>query len=159
MDKLKRPSWQEYFMGIALVTASRSTCPRANVGAVLVKNNQILVTGYNGAVSNQAHCDEVGCHIVHNHCMRAVHAEMNAICNCAKQGDNTQDADLYVTHFPCVRCMPLVIQSGIKRIYYLHDYNNDSFCDELVKNANIELIQVKSNFKGAFKDLIESEED
>lgn len=134
---MNRPTWPEYFMEVAETIAKRSTCPRAQVGAVLVRNNQIIVTGYNGSVSGLAHCTDEGCHIVNNHCMRVVHAEMNAITNCAKQGGNIDGADLYVTHFPCIRCLPLVLQSGVKRIYYKHDYNVDPFCKDLIKAANI----------------------
>ena len=92
----------------------------------------------------QSHCTDVGCHIVDNHCLRAVHAEMNAIVNCARQGEDIDGSSLYVTHFPCIRCMPLVLQAGIKRIYYINDYNNDSFCYDLAKSAGCELIKIDS---------------
>ena len=139
-----RPDWDHYFMSMAEVAASRATCPRAKVGAALVKDHRILVTGYNGAIHGSDHCTDVGCHIVDNHCLRAVHAEMNAIVNCARQGEDIDGSSLYVTHFPCIRCMPLVLQAGIKKIYYINDYNNDSFCYDLAKSAGCELIKIDS---------------
>lgn len=146
MTNLERPNWNEYFMSIAEMTATRSTCPRASVGAVIVKDNHILVTGYNGAIHSADHCTDVGCKIVDNHCLRAVHAEMNAIVNCARQGDDLEGSELYITHFPCIRCMPLVLQSGIKKIYYINDYSNDDYCYEIAKIANCELVKVDSSF-------------
>lgn len=140
-----RPDWDHYFMAMAEVASARSTCPRAKVGAVLVRDHQILVSGYNGAIHNADHCLDAGCYIKNDHCMRAVHAEMNAIVNCAKQGDSIDRATLYVTHFPCIRCMPLVLQAGIKRICYIYNYNNDEFCYDLVKQSGCELVQLEKS--------------
>lgn len=148
-----RPDWDQYFMAMAEIASSRATCPRAKVGAVLVKDHQILVSGYNGAIHTADHCLDVGCLVQNGHCMRAVHAEMNAIVNCAKQGDSIDGATLYVTHFPCIRCMPLVLQSGIKRICYIHNYNNDDFCYNLAKEAGCELVQLNKSASKIVKDL------
>ena len=148
-----RPNWNQYFMTMAEIASSRATCPRAAVGAVIVKNNHVLVTGYNGAIHKADHCTDVGCKIVNNHCIRTVHAEMNAILNCARQGSDLQDSELYVTHFPCVRCMPLVLQAGINKIYYLHAYNIDPFCIELAKQTGCELIQLESELTTIYNNL------
>ena len=92
---MERPIWDEYFISIAREVARRATCPRASVGAVIVKNNRILSTGYNGAPAGKPHCSDVGCFLVNNHCTRAVHAESNAIAQAAKHGIPLEGATLY----------------------------------------------------------------
>lgn len=114
-----------YFILIAVVVSFRSTCPRAMVGAVLTKNGKMLGTGYNGAPSGMAHCIDVGCDIVNNHCVRSVHAEVNAVLNCAKHGVSTEGSTLYCTHFPCYECMKMLINAGVRGIVYLNDYTDD----------------------------------
>ncbi|MFH1012358.1 MAG: cytidine/deoxycytidylate deaminase family protein [Candidatus Peregrinibacteria bacterium] len=115
----QRPSKDEYFMQLAQVVASRSTCPKAQVGAVLVKDGSIISTGYNGAPLGEPHCDEAG----HNespdgHCQRAVHAELNAVLQAAKHGNATNGSTLYMTHFPCNHCLKAIRNAGIKEIVY-----------------------------------------
>jgi len=145
-----RPSWNEYFMKIAILTSQRSTCIRRAVGAVLVKNKRILSTGYNGAPSGTTHCSEIGCLRKklnvpsgqrHELC-RAVHAEQNAIIQAAYHGVSIKGAELYCTNSPCSICAKMIINAGIKKIYYLEGYN-DEMTKTFFKEANIELIQVK----------------
>lgn len=139
-----RPSWDSYFIEIAGVVSRRSTCPRANVGCVLVRDNRILSTGFNGACTGQPHCTDVGCLMVDNHCQRAIHAEQNAIIQCALHGVSTNDATAYVTHFPCVACAKMLINAGVWRVVYLNDYNN-ARGDEFFRWAKIQLEQLKAS--------------
>lgn len=101
-DKSSRPSWDEYFMGITLEVARRSTCNRAQVGAIIVRDKRILTTGYNGSPTGLPHCTEAGCLIVNGHCVRTLHAEQNAIIQAALHGVSTDGATIYVTHQPCL---------------------------------------------------------
>ena len=110
----KRIPWKQYFMMQALVIAQRSTCDRALVGSVLVQDKRILSTGYNGSVSGQDHCDDVGHQLVDGHCVRTIHSEMNSLISCAKNGVSTDDTEIYVTHFPCYNCtIQLLRDSGV----------------------------------------------
>ncbi len=122
----RRPSWDEYFIEMARLTATRATCPRRRVGAVLVRDNRVLATGYNGAVRGAPHCDEVGCILVRHDnresCVRAVHAELNVLLQCAWNGVSSKGATLYCTDFPCVTCAKALVQAGIRRVVYLVDY-------------------------------------
>ena len=124
--KIERPSWQEYFMGITNVVAKRSTYLRKNVGAILVKEKRILATGYNGAPSGLKHCEEIGClreqqsipsGIRHELCI-GTHAEQNVIAQAARYGIITDEAELYCTTKPCIICSKILINAGIKKIYY-----------------------------------------
>ncbi|PKN13569.1 MAG: cytidine deaminase [Deltaproteobacteria bacterium HGW-Deltaproteobacteria-4] len=127
---MNRPSWDEYFMEIARLVASRSTCLRRQVGAVMVKDKNILATGYNGTPSGIRHCSEVGCLRQqmnvpsgerHELC-RGLHAEQNAIIQAAKHGVNIDGAVLYCTHSPCIICSKMLINSGVKRIVCTDGY-------------------------------------
>lgn len=107
---------------IATILANSSTCDRAKVGAVILKNGRIVSTGYNGSLPGEPHCDNAG-HLMHEgHCIRTVHAEQNAICNAAKNGITLKDCEIFVTHSPCPTCTKLIIQSGIKKVYFLTPY-------------------------------------
>ena len=117
-----RPGWDEYFMEIAHTVATRATCPRASVGAVLVREHRILTTGYNGAPRGVAHCTEAGCIVVNDHCQRATHAEANAIVQGALHGVGLQGATAYCTHQPCVNCSKLLISAGVVKIVYDQPY-------------------------------------
>lgn len=116
---MKRLSWHEYFLQIAKVVASRSTCPRASVGAVIVRDNRILSTGYNGAASGEPHCTEVGCLVENGHCQRAIHAETNAVAQAAKYGIPVVGATLYYWDSlgrparACVKCSQIMEAAGI----------------------------------------------
>lgn len=122
---LPRPSWDEYFMDSAERLATRSTCDRLSVGAVLVKANRIVASGYNGSVSGLPHCDDVG-HLYNEEgrCIRTVHAEMNILTDCAKRGVSADGGTVYVNHEPCENCAKHLAQAGIKKIVYKHDYPN-----------------------------------
>lgn len=139
---MSRISWNEYFLAQAVIASLRATCTRLKVGAVIVRENRIIASGYNGSVYDSTHCIDEGCKMVDGHCVRTVHAEANALLQCAKFGIQAKDTTLYVTHFPCLQCTKLIIQSGITHIYYAHDYRNDSIAIELLKEANIAVHQV-----------------
>lgn len=149
MTQEKRPSWDSYFLQLAFVVAGRSTCLRRQVGAVMVKEKQILSTGYNGSPSGLLHCDEVGCLRQnlgvpsgerHEIC-RAVHAEQNALVQAAKHGVAINGADLYVTHQPCVLCTKLLINAGIQRVVYTHAYP-DQLAVDMAREAGLEFVQL-----------------
>lgn len=139
-----RQSWQEYFMNIADLVSERSTCDRAFVGCVLVnKDNRIVSTGYNGSISGNPQCDEVGHKIRDGHCIATIHAEMNALLYCAQEGITVKGSVCYVTHFPCLNCTKALIQAGISKIYYREGYRIDDYAIELLDNNGIEYIQLK----------------
>lgn len=119
---MARPSWDEYFVELSQVVAKRSTCNRRSVGAVLVRDKRILTTGYNGSPPGLPHCTDEGCLMVEGHCVRAIHAEQNAIVQAAVHGIDLRGATCYVTASPCVACAKLLIAAGIKRIVYLDEY-------------------------------------
>lgn len=118
---MTRPSWEEYFKEIALCTAKRSPCSRLKVGCVLVKDNRIISQGYNGWITGHPHTSV----IQNDHEIATIHAEQNAIIDCAKRGVNCDGSDAYVTHYPCVNCVKFMVQAGVKRVYYVNDYKND----------------------------------
>lgn len=139
-----RKSWEEYFMDLAKNVATRGTCDRAYVGCVLVNNdNRIVSTGYNGSVAGNPHCDEIGHTMRDNHCIATIHAEMNALLYCAKEGISVKGCTCYVTHFPCLNCTKALIQSGISAIYYNEGYRIDDYALELLRRNNISYTQIK----------------
>lgn len=134
----KRKSWNEYFMQIAEIVATRSTCDRAEVGCLIVNDdNRIVSTGYNGSISSNPHCDDVGHTMRDGHCIATIHAEMNALLYCAKEGISVNGCKIYVTHFPCLNCTKALIQAGIKKIFYKYSYRIDDYALELLKKNNI----------------------
>ncbi|HLS20941.1 MAG TPA: ComE operon protein 2 [Bacillota bacterium] len=139
---MERISWDQYFMAQSHLLALRSTCTRLMVGATIVRDKRIIAGGYNGSVSGSVHCIDEGCYIVDNHCVRTVHAEANALLQCAKFGVATEGAHIYVTHFPCIQCTKLIIQSGIKNVYYAADYRNDPFAEQLFKETGVKTKKV-----------------
>lgn len=140
----KRQSWNEYFMNTARLLAERSSCDRANVGAVIVNSdNRIIATGYNGSVGKKTpHCDEVGHVMRDGHCIATLHAEINCIAYCAKEGIPLKDSKIYVTHFPCLNCTKALIQSGIRTIYYMDDYRVDDYAQELLAINGVEVLKM-----------------
>lgn len=145
----QRPSWTQYFMDITELVAKRSTCTRRAVGAVLVKDKRVLATGYNGAPSGIRHCAETGCLREqrgvpsgerHELC-RGAHAEQNAIVQAAHYGVPINGATLFCTNLPCSICAKLLINAGVKKIYYKSGYA-DEISEEMLSEANIEVIQV-----------------
>ncbi|GAC1573380.1 MAG: hypothetical protein NVS3B7_04650 [Candidatus Elarobacter sp.] len=134
-----RPGWDEYFMEIARTVATRATCPRASVGAVLTRDKRILTTGYNGAPRGVAHCTDAGCIMVDGHCQRATHAEANAIVQGALHGVGLAGATAYCTHQPCSGCSKLLISAGVERIVYAHAYP-DAVAQALLAEAGVDLV-------------------
>ncbi len=138
-----RPPWDDYFMKIAEDVAVRSTCDRAAVGAVLVKDKHIISTGYNGSPAGLEHCDDVGHLMIEGHCVRTVHAEVNAIIQAAVFGLATRDAVCYVTHFPCLNCTKMLINARISKLIYRNAYRIDPIALEFLKTAGVELLSYK----------------
>ena len=139
----KRIPWDQYFMLQAVLLSLRSTCTRLSVGAILVRDQRMIAGGYNGSVSGDKHCIDDGCYMVDGHCLRTIHAEMNAVLQCAKFGIPTDGAELYVTDFPCLQCTKMLLQAGVKKIQYRRNYNNDPYALELLKLKEVALEQVK----------------
>ena len=143
---MERISWDQYFMAQSHLLALRSTCTRLMVGATIVRDKRIIAGGYNGSVSGSVHCIDEGCYVIDGHCVRTVHAEANALLQCAKFGVPTENADIYVTHFPCLQCCKQLIQSGIKTVYYAEDYKNHEYAVQLFKEAGVKTKKVKLNY-------------
>ena len=148
--KPNRPSWDQYFMTITREVAERSTCLRAKVGAVIVRDRSILATGYNGSPAGLPHCTEVGCLVyesrtpdgeIEQNCYRTIHAEINAISQAARNGAAIRDADIYVTHTPCIHCLKVLINTGVRTVYYARPYKLNTV-KELLKGASIKLVEV-----------------
>jgi dCMP deaminase len=146
----KRPSFDEYFMKIALLVATRSTCTRRHVGAVIVRDNHILSTGYNGPPKGAKHCDETGCireqlNIPrgerHELC-RGLHAEQNAIIQAAVFGVSIKGGTIYTTNFPCSVCAKMIVNAELKELVYLEDYP-DELSREILKESNIKVRQIR----------------
>ncbi len=142
-----RPTWHQYFLTITRNVAERSTCTRAKVGAVIVRDKNILATGYNGAPAGLPHCLDVGCLVytsrtpsgeLEENCFRTIHAEINAIAQAAKNGASIRDADIYITHTPCIHCVKVLINTGIRRIFYEREYKRATI-EELLRGAKIDL--------------------
>ena len=138
---MERITWDQFFMAQSHLLALRSTCTRLAVGATIVRDKRIMAGGYNGSISGGDHCIDQGCYVVDNHCVRTIHAEMNALLQCAKYGIPVNGADLYVTHFPCLPCTKSIIQAGIRRLYYAEDYKNNAYAIGLLEQL-IEVIHV-----------------
>ena len=130
-------------MQIARTVATRATCPRASVGCVLTRGHRILTTGYNGAPRGVAHCTEVGCTIDNDHCLRATHAEANAVVQGALYGISVDAAVAYCTHQPCVNCSKLLISAGITKIVYETAYP-DAVAAKLLAEAGVALVEYTS---------------
>ena len=145
-----RPSWDEYFMTITREVAGRSTCERAKVGAVMVRERSILATGYNGAPAGMPHCLDAGCLVyesrtpdggLEENCFRMIHAEINAIAQAARNGMRIDGSDIYVTHTPCIHCFKVIVNTGIRRVFYERPYKMETI-EELRRASSIELVQV-----------------
>ena len=126
-----RPEWDEYFKEIVTITAKRSSCSRLNVGCLLVKNNRIISQGYNGHLPGLPHESIMD----NGHEIATVHAEQNALVDCAKRGASCDECTAYITHYPCLNCTKLLLAAGIKTIKYIDDYRNNEnvlgFCDKM----------------------------
>lgn len=147
-EKYNRPTWDEYFMEMVNTVSKRATCDRGRSGCVIVKDHQILVTGYVGSPTGLPHCDEAGHQMkkmiheddsITNHCVRTVHAEQNAICQAAKRGISINEATLYCRMTPCRVCAMLIINCGITRVVCERKYHAGSESEEMLKQAGITL--------------------
>ena len=147
-SEYRRPSWDKYFMEIANTVSKRATCDRGRSGCVIVRDRQILVTGYVGSPTGLPHCDEVGHQykkMVHEdgsetqHCVRTVHAEQNAICQAAKLGISLNGSTLYCRMTPCRVCAMLIINCGIQRVVCEKKYHSGSESEEMFKTAGVKL--------------------
>ncbi len=128
-----RVDWHEYFMNIAREVATRSTCDRKHVGAVIVRDKTILSTGYNGSVKGMPHCDDAGHMMEDNHCVATIHAESNAVIQAARNGVRLEGGEIYVTASPCWNCFKMLANAGIKTIYYGEFYRDDRIFDAAKK--------------------------
>lgn len=147
----ERLSWDQYFMTITRQVAERSTCTRAKVGAVIVRDKNILATGYNGAPTGMPHCTDVGCLIyesktpngdIEQNCFRTIHAEMNAIAQAAKNGASIKEGAIYITHTPCIHCLKVLVNTGIKEIYYERAYKLHTL-EELLRYTQVHLYKIE----------------
>lgn len=149
-----RPSWNDYFLEVADLVATRSTCLRRQVGAVLVRDKRIIATGYNGAPRKLKHCIDIGClrqaqeipSGQRYELCRGVHAEQNAIINAAYYGISTQDTVMYCTNQPCIICARMIINAGIDKVVHRGNFQDD-IALELMKEAGIELVVVEKHIK------------
>jgi dCMP deaminase len=138
-----RVGWHEYFMNIARQAATRSTCDRKHVGAVIVRDRTILSTGYNGSIRGVPHCDEAGHDMENDHCVGTIHAEANAIIQAAKNGVRIEDAEIYTTASPCWSCFKLIANSGLRRIYFGEFYRDEKSI-RVARQLGIELIDLRT---------------
>jgi dCMP deaminase len=137
----KRPSWDEYFLKLAMLASERATCPRMHCGCVLVKDRYVLSTGYNGSLPGAPHCYSAGCLVVNNHCVRTNHAEINAICQATRHGVSLYGATAYVTNMPCTACAKALIAAGIVRVVIFSDYH-DTLAERFFEESGIRLDRV-----------------
>jgi len=138
---MARVDWHTYFMNIARQAATRSTCDRKHVGAVIVRDKTILSTGYNGSIRGMPHCDDVGHLMESSHCVATVHAEANAIIQAAKNGVRIEGAEIYTTASPCWDCFKLIANAGIGRVYY-GEFYRDERSVEVARDIGIELVDL-----------------
>ena len=137
----ERPSWDEFFTKIVEATRERSACERLKVGCLIVKNTRIISTGYNGFLPGAPHTSVIR----HNHEQATVHAEQNALCDCAKRGVSCDGATAYITHYPCIICTRLMLAAGIHEIKYLYDYKNDELVEIFTKQLCVPVKKLKSD--------------
>tara|TARA_B100000315_G_scaffold230633_1_gene241240 strand:+ start:5704 stop:6129 length:426 start_codon:yes stop_codon:yes gene_type:complete len=137
----KRISWTDYFMNIAQEVASRATCDRKHVGAVIVRGKTILSTGYNGSIRGLPHCNDVGHEMENDHCVRTIHAEANAIVQAARNGINIDNSEIYISASPCYNCFKMIANAGLKKIYYAEFYRDERI-KEHAKELGVELVHL-----------------
>ena len=135
---MSRPDWDEYFKEIVFVTKKRSPCNRLHVGCLIVKDNRIISQGYNGYLPGCPHKSIMD----NGHEVGTIHAEQNAIIDCAKRGVSCKDSIAYITHYPCFNCMKLLCASGILTIKYIEDYNNDSNVLMLSELCGVDILKI-----------------
>tara|TARA_Y100000768_G_C23968043_1_gene678925 strand:- start:54 stop:461 length:408 start_codon:yes stop_codon:yes gene_type:complete len=135
---MERLTWDEYFSKIVKVTAERSPCERLQVGCLLVKDNRIISQGYNGFLPGCPHESIVR----DNHEQATLHAEQNALMDCAKRGVSCEGSTAYVTHYPCIICARLLLAGGIKKINYLNDYKNDELVEKFTEQCHVDIVKL-----------------
>ena len=142
--KSSRPSWDEYCLQIADLVATRATCSRLHVGAILVRNRMIISTGYNGSPRRTDQCDKVGCRVVNGHCVRTIHAEVNTVIQAAYHGISTKGTTLYTNYLPCEYCAKTLINAGVERIVYRKLYKNidQPYTRKLLRQAKVKLVKL-----------------
>lgn len=133
-----RPSWDEYFKQIVIMTKKRSPCERLHVGCLLVKDHRIISQGYNGFLPGAPHKSIIR----DDHEQATIHAEQNAICDCAKRGVSCSDSVAYITHYPCIICTRLMLAAGIKEIKYIDDYKNDELVEEFCRQMHVSISKI-----------------
>lgn len=133
---IKRPSWDEYFLKLAMLASERATCPRMHAGCVIVNNRNVVATGYNGSIPGDEHCEDVGCKVIDNHCVRTVHSEINALAQAAKHGSSVNNSTAYVTNMPCTNCAKALIAAGINQVVVFTDFH-DTLAYDFFSRANI----------------------
>jgi dCMP deaminase len=143
MTHPQRASWDEYFMKIAATVASRATCDRKHVGAVIERSRTILATGYNGSIAGLEHCDEAGHMMEDNHCVRTIHAEANAIIQAARNGVRIEGANIYVTASPCWQCFKMIANAGLRRVVF-GEFYRDRRIFEVAQRIGIELVHLQT---------------
>ena len=141
MSDNKRPSWDEYFLKLAMLASERATCPRMHCGCVLVKDRFVLATGYNGSLPGQPHCEDDGCLIVDNHCVRTNHAEINALVQATKHGVNLVGSTTYITNMSCTTCAKALIAAGIKRVVVFSDFH-DTLATQFYSDSGVEIVKM-----------------
>jgi len=153
---VNRVSWDRYFMNLAVQAATRSTCPRKHVGAVIVRGKTVLSTGYNGSLRGASHCTDVGCLMHNDHCIRTVHAEANALVQAARNGVSVEGAEIYVTASPCFSCFKLIANAGVRAVYYGEFYRDElvlEFANELgLRMVHLGLSEADGRGPGATED-------
>ncbi len=149
---MKRPNWDEYFLKLAMLASERATCPRMHCGCVLVKNKSVISTGYNGSIPGDDHCEDAGCLIVENHCVRTVHAEMNALIQAARRGNAVDGASAYVTNMPCTTCAKALITAGIKRVVIFSEFH-DTMAEDFFSKASVAIDRIEMPPNAIFYDL------
>ena len=141
MYKAKRPAWDEYFLKLAMLASERSTCPRMHCGCILVKDRFVLATGYNGSIPGQPHCEDAGCLIVDDHCVRTNHAEINALVQAAIHGVNISGSTAYITNMSCTTCAKALIAAGIKRVVVFSDFH-DTLATKFYTESGVEIAKL-----------------
>lgn len=133
-----RPSWNEYFKEIVQVTSRRSPCSRLHVGCLLVKDNRIVSQGYNGFLPGCPHESIVR----DNHEQATIHAEQNALCDCARRGVSCEGCVVYITHYPCIVCARLLFAAGVREVRYIENYKNDALVEHFAIQAGVVIMQI-----------------
>jgi dCMP deaminase len=152
MKTKKRPSWDEYFLKLAMLASERSTCPRMHCGCVIVKDKFVLATGYNGSLPGLPHCEDEGCLIVDNHCVRTNHAEINALTQAVTHGVNIKGSTAYITNMSCTTCAKALIAAGIKRVVVFSDYH-DTLATKFYSDSKVDIVKLNMPDKEIHYDL------